>query len=335
MNGVTAERVSPQFANLLAAERERYNALFASARHQYGDVDAQAFTRFLRTIVDPLVVATARIDGADPAQVAEAAFEVGLCLLGQNLLGPNAHEHAIENCFSALLVPYAAVVAEAPSTVLAALGNATHHLSNTPGARPEFFSAELLRMAGQVHDAGTLLSLGQIVAWRAGMSQFREGALARLAQVEEGLGRAALALPPGADYGATLARLRRDRWFDPTRAEPTSPRWVGAFRGFGGLFLEPPRVAASDERLWLKSGAEHWLLLADAFGATLHRLSDEEVASGGGFRATTEGDRPSEVTAADATQFRGKLLSLARTEHTWALTFSQSHAVLLVPREAP
>jgi hypothetical protein len=87
---MTEARVSSEFANVLASGRERYNAAFARARHQYGELDPEAFADYLKEQIDPLVVAAARLGGADLARVTDAAFDMGLSLLGQNLIGPTA-----------------------------------------------------------------------------------------------------------------------------------------------------------------------------------------------------------------------------------------------------
>lgn len=325
---MTEARVSSEFANALASGRERYNAAFARARHQYGELDPEAFTAYLRELVDPLVVAAARVEGADLVRVTDSAYEVGLSLLGQNLIGPRAREHHIEGCLALLLVPYVQVVVKAPSTVLAALGNATHHLARTPGARPEFFRAELLRLAPEVRDVDTLLALGQVTAWRAGLSHYRAGALARLAEAGEAFGRAALGLAPTSDYSAVLARLTQDPWFDPTSERISAPVWVGAFRGFGGLFVEPPRVTTSQGQLLVRSERDHFLLIADAFGATFHRATDEEISAAAGF---SNGEKNA-ISERVAPRGRGTVTSIAHCEHTTALSFSHSHALLLHPK---
>ena len=46
---------------------------------------------------------------------------------------------------------------------------------------------------------------------------------------------------------------------------------VGAFRGFGGLFLSPPMVSYADGHFYVSAADQQWLLTADLFGATFHR----------------------------------------------------------------
>jgi hypothetical protein len=96
---------------------------------------------------------------------------------------------------------------------------------------------------------------------------------------------AALGLPD-----ATLARdeidtvihqLMADPWLDPAQAVRGKPDAqhlhlvgrVGAFRGFGGAFIRPPQVTCPGGQFVASDADQHWLLHADRFGATLHRLA--------------------------------------------------------------
>src|SRR6185369_14358759 len=79
------------------------------------------------------------------------------------------------------------------------------------------------------------------------------------------------------DLHSFPTRRSSDLWFDP--AKPDTSRTVvraGAFRGFGGLFTEPPVVTVAGDQLFVRGGDEHWLISADAFGVTFHRVTKEE-----------------------------------------------------------
>jgi hypothetical protein len=98
---------------------------------------------------------------------------------------------------------------------------------------------------------------------------------------------------------------------------------VGAFRGFGGLFLEPPKVSSSGGGLFVESAGGQWILCADAFGATFHRATEAEAATAEPFRKRT-------ASGLSDPSF-GELTSVAEIDFTRAFAFEKSHAILLVP----
>lgn len=74
--------------------------------------------------------------------------------------------------------------------------------------------------------------------------------------------------------------LQRNVWYDPG-ARPERPRLrvaarVGAFRGFGGVFAEPPRVAPAPGAWLTLTDEGAWHLIVDACGATFHRAEMPE-----------------------------------------------------------
>jgi len=329
--------LSPAFAAILRSARAELNARFAEARRQRPDLSGAAFAAFLRHAVDPLVAAVERVHPDRVAEVALAAYGLGLELVGQGLAGPNARDASIDEGWRAVAPAAAALVAAAPERVLAALGNALHQLAATPGARPAEWTAAMAALGPRCGDADTFLRLGQVAAWRAGMAHFRAGALAAADALPVPLALAALGAGP-APWAEVRARLAADPWFDPARPSPApGPRVVaraGAFRGFGGLFTEPPLVAAEGEHFLARSGGEAWLLTADAFGATLHRATPGEgglaprasLPPGVRVQGTTVAAGGARCDVADL----GTVTSVAANDTTVALTSPFTHAVVLV-----
>ena len=109
----------------------------------------------------------------------------------------------------------------------------------------------------------------------------------------------------------------------------------GSFRGYGGLFVEPPQVALGGEHFLARSDNGCWLLTADLFGSTFHRASiDEfEVASRERFlppglevkgnRVVLNGERIESAGMGDFT-------SAAANSTTLALTSQLTHSIILV-----
>jgi len=238
-------------------------------------------------------------------------------------------------------------VAESPRIVVGSVTNALYNLATTPGARPHEWAASLLQAADACPDTATLLKAGQVAAWRAGLAHYRLSALeicAQLAAAQPAIARLALGLPaqPDTPPAATIInRLRADPWLHPDsdlppEGLPTSNfqlrivARVGAFRGFGGLFLRPPIVEPSGEHFLVTDGDDTWLLVADACGATFHRAAGTpSQKTETPFALAIDGA----VRANGKTQVFPELVnytSCAASRTTLAVTTPLSHAVSLV-----
>ena len=181
-------------------------------------------------------------------------------------------------------------VAEDPSRVLPAVCNALYNLTATLDANPDQWLDDMERMATACRNADEFLKCGKVAAWRAGLAHFREGAIDAAKTLTETLARVSLSAPLHVPLPALFERLGRDPWFNPGNTDDAEHEAgsrlrtvcrAGAFRGFGGLFPEPPLVAPSGEHFLVKSGSECWLLIADIFGATFHRSDPAEFKTSG------------------------------------------------------
>jgi len=332
--------VSPTLGAVLRAERHQLNERFAAARVRHPDLDAETFAEFMRGAVDPLVGAVARTRPERVPDVALAAYDIALELVGQKLAGRSARTPRVDEAWRRILPEVAPLVGAEPGRMIGAVCNASHHLSSTPGARPGSWIELMGRVAGQCTDIATFLTLGQVAAWRAGMAHFRESALAAADKLPESLSLAAIEAP-AARWPEVRDRLGADPWYDPAMPNDrsASPRIVaraGAFRGFGGLFTEPPTVAMADGQLFVRGGSECWLLTADAFGATFHRAASEEFE-----RARMHSVLPEGVSVRGATAMVrgtgvrlpsvfGEATSTCASRTTLALTSAHTHAILLI-----
>lgn len=324
-------------ASVLRSGREHFNAEFHAARRQYPELDGDSFSAFLVSSLDPLACAVQRACPERLSEVVLAAYDVGLELVALRLAGPRARHELVDRAWQRVLPAAARQVAEAPALVLSALSNAVHQLCATSGARPAQWLELMECLAPQTRGADELLKLGQVCAWRAGLAHYRQSALAVAGALPEPLALAAL----GADAARPLSELRRelegDPWYLPgaLAGGPRLAAELGAFRGFGGLFVEPPRVVRAHGQLLVVSGEEAWLVTADAFGATLHRAHPGEVRGAKIATGLPPGVRAEEgklkVNGSElALPLLGALTSVASDERTIALTCSLSHAVLLV-----
>jgi len=293
----------------------------------------------LVVVVAPIVEAVHAAAPDRTTQAAEALYDLALDLTGQDLLGPAARSAPVAAGWTALLPRLGRFLAEAPRAVAGAVTNALYNLANTSGARPEAWLGRMSALADHCPDAETLLTAGQVAAWRAGMAHYRAGALDLCQRLPPPLARIALGLPAEPEpLESLIEALAADPWLAPDRFGHSSPgprslsivARPGAFRGFGGLFLRPPIVAAAGEYFLVSDGEDSWLLTADACGATFHRMSGVPTTSApspftlgkdGVVRAAGRSKRFAEL--AEPTSHAGNATTLA-------VTTALSHSIFLV-----
>ncbi|MFZ1983006.1 MAG: hypothetical protein WAU91_01255 [Desulfatitalea sp.] len=335
--------ITGTFAAVLRANRTDFNARFSMARRRFPGIDKQVFAAFLENRVVPVVEA---VEAVQPERVAEAvyaAFDVGLELAGQQLIGCGAQSPAMDAGWRDLLPAVAPLVAQGPDRLLPALSNALYNLAHTTGARPAFWIEEMQRLSPLCTDSSVFLKVGQVVAWRAGMAHLRQGALATAAALSPVLALAAVGGPADADWPDLLSRLRTDPWCDPsTTTSPDRPAAtfgevarVGGFRGFGGPFIAPPLVACDGDHFWVRSADECWLLMADCFGHTFHRATLAEFDAAAGSKASPKDVqiRGTKITCRERIMDLVDLESFsssAANRHTLALTSPQTHSIVLI-----
>ncbi len=342
--------ITGAFAQILEASRARFNARFAEARRFQPRLDPAAFSDHVRSVVAPLVEAVARERADKAAEVADVLYDLSLDLLGQEFLGPDSRYPFIVEGWRFLLPRLSRFIAEAPREVVGSMTNALYNLSTTPGARPGEWAASLLKLAEVCPDAPTLLKAGQVAAWRAGMAHYRLTVLDLCRDLPPPAVLIALGLSPQADHpplDQLLESLKANPWLHPDShlPPPTSHLQivsrVGAFRGFGGLFLAPPAVMSTAEGQFVVRDGEHaWLLTADLFGATLHRADGETLPTKSRPCAHFQIDPTGRVSKIPV---RGQKLSHSQTfpdlkgftaaadnSTTLAVTTPLSHAVYLI-----
>jgi hypothetical protein len=332
-------RVGEAFASVLRAERATLNAQYSEARRLYPNLDAEALAGFLVTTVDPLVSAVARVRPDRAADVALAAYGLALELVGQKLAGAGSSHRLIEEGWQGLLTKNALLTASAPGRILAGVSNALLNLAATPGTRAGQWLTDLERLAPRCEDAELLLKAGQVTAWRAGLAHYRQSALATANSLPEPLALAAVGAPADSRWLDVHNRLLADPWCDPARLTDKPGLRVtaqaGAFRGFGGLFTEPPRVAAAGGQFLVRSGNDGWVLTADLFGVTFHRATTDEYEAARQSSALPAGLKVN----GSKFEYRGQkfavpalgdFTSVAANATTLALTSSLTHSVVLM-----
>lgn len=308
--------VSSALAKVLAAARPSFNARVAAVRRSQTGFDEQVFSAIVTGLLDPVVVSVEAAAPDRTAAVVDAGFNIALTMAARRLAGPGARRDVVDRLWREVLPALAGPVSERPRALMGGLTNAVLNIAATPGARPGDWLAMMTQVAPMV-TGDTLLQIGQVLAWRAGMSHYRDGAL-----------QAADALPPETslallkakgDWAKVRARLAADRWWRPDSAAADNEARIGGFTGFGGPFPQPPQVRAGLDGFVVRSGDRTLLLIADAYGATLHPVTPES------FDALA--DRPVALEAAGV-RVGDRVVALT-TPHDGLSTASDKSAVVI------
>ena len=301
-------------ADFLRLHRAACNARFAAARRLWPRLDAADFSLFLRDQFSPLAQS---LDGLESHAALTQAYELGLQLVAEKLAGPSAVTTEINALWVNVFPEIAAHIANAPRPILGSLSNAVHHLSSTPDTRLDQWRSRLLELAPRCKNADELLVTAQVLAWRAGLSHFRASSLTAADNLPPDLALELLEAPAGEHWPEVRDAHLSDPWFG-YQPPVSTDRHIGMFRGFGGLFLTPPLVTRSGSQILVRSGDESWILVADAFGATFHRASPEEI-----HRAVSV-SIPRDVSALPAGHNITSALILG---NMYAVTSAQSHSI--------
>ncbi len=261
--------ISAPFAAILAAGRTQFNQRVLEARRRHAGLNTDAFSQFLETCVDPVIVAVSLADAARVSSTALAAFDLALELAGLRLIGEGARSTLLPTVWKTLAPNYAHLIARHSGEVLGSLSNAALFLESVPGARCATWLAAMTAISDRVISMEQLHAAGQIVAWRSGVAHFRQGAIAAGDRLPESLVLAAMGAGDDRAWPEVRARLLADPWWTPGTVAGQRIE-VGDFTGFGGLFGVPPEVHAHPHGFTVRAGALYYLLIADAWGAVLH-----------------------------------------------------------------
>ncbi|WP_442782342.1 hypothetical protein [Collimonas fungivorans] len=332
--------ISASFAQILAAGRAQFNQRASEARRRFPAFDTDAFADFLQTGVDQVTNAVAAAMPERAAATALVAYDMALELVGLDLAGPMARSKLLSQAWRELAPAYARLIAEQPAQVLGALSNAAINLGKAPFARPQQWLAEMAALAPAVTTLPQLLVCGQILAWRAGMAHFRQGAIQAAEQIPPALALAALGVNDGTPWAAIHARLLADPWWAPS-IDPVQVQAgieIGRFTGFGGEFAAPPEVRPCAQGFFVKSDERYYFLVADAYGAVLHTAVREEFEHAGinDFHATATirgshlliGERRIEL------DLPPEQITVTCNAHSVAVSSPFTHAILLLPLQS-
>lgn len=339
MEGIT----NGAFAQALKNNRDKLNTKFAYARHASPTLEAEAFKEHLRLMVEPIVEAVNRVAPKNVDEVLIALYDFSLDLMSKGMVGAETRYPALMRGWNQIFAQFPHLLAQDPATFAGSISNALYNLSINQNTRPDFWINEMLSLGWNCSDVQSFLEVGKIVAWRSGMAHYREGALEICLTMDVKLARAALCINDGSDtpIEVVIERLKQDPWLAPWAASHEAQRnkrlkitsTVGAFRGYGGLFVSPPEVFLSNNDFYVFDNEYCWLMTADIFGATLHRVGtyipEPDKTRGKDFKI----DKSGRVNRADYQMIFPELQapsSSAANEKTLAVTVPISFGVYLV-----
>jgi hypothetical protein len=329
------------FSELLKRNRERYNTKFALARHTYPALDGEAFGEHLKKTVAPIAEAVAENHADKVDVVTDSLYDLSLELIGKDFFGKHVRYPAMLDGWEILLPFVPHLLAKDANTLTSAITNALYNLSVEPTARPSFWIETMIEIGKLCDDVQEFLEAGKVVAWRSGLAHYREGALEACKNLKTEIACAALGINETQNLETLLAQIEKDPWLNPQEFSSRLTKEkrlravsvVGAFRGFGGLFIAPPKVTYTDGQFLIYDSENLWAMTADCFGATFHRMgqtiSGLKNESNPNFRIDKQGrvemneHRASFHHLADGTSF-------AADETTLAVTLPLSHSVYLI-----
>ncbi len=336
---------SRSFTDVLQEQRDLLNGRFAMRVRAGARIDAQEFLDHLRDRVAPLIRA---IDAERPERtriVLLSLYDASLDLFASSLLGSKARLPEIRQVWDELLPAAVPLIARDPQTLVGALCNAAFQVARQPGARPAEWIARLRPLVAECASTVQLLEVGVLIAWQAGLAQFRPAALDAAGRLPTALAVQVLRLPPDTSsqrLQETIQRMRRDPWFEAAtsvlessqRPSLVAAGRMGAFAGFGGLFAKPPVVSSVQGRLYVCDQQSTWELIADVYGVWFRRTPP--VAESRAALPPTAGiDRRGHIQWGNlrlTVPYLANATSVAGNESTLAITIPTSHHLFLFAR---
>lgn len=330
--------ISGPFAQVLAAGRSQFNARVVEARRRYPAFDVQALSDFLQNSVTPVVQAVSAHMPDRLAVIALTAYDIALDLVGQAFTGTGARSKIVDRVWQDLLPVYTHILVNAPTEVFALLTNAALNIEKTPGARVDQWLSEMKNIAPLITSLSALQATGQVLAWRAGMTHFREGGMAIADALPPALLLQMLGAEADSDWQLIKKQMQQDPWWCPDIKQMNVNEHgisIGHFTGLGGAFPAPPELRACEYGFWVKSADRYFLLMADVYGAVLHGASQEEFEHGpvltGPLAATVQDSNLLTRRGKHSLNLPAKELVLTCNLHTVAVSSPYTYGISLYP----
>lgn len=274
--------ISELCCRLLEQNREALNHRYLQRRAQGAKLEDDSWLVHLRQRVLPIVEAVAAILPEGCNRTLNDLYDVSLDLfaVGHFSESTGILPRALSQLWEFTLPRLATQLARDPRRVSGSLSNAVLSIAQSHPESVDRWLNALNRAGPIARTVDQLLHIGQIAAWSAGYPEYRTAAVKLAQSMPVEIVRSICQLPQSLnDSGVSdlLGRWLVDPWANRLETTVNSPTIVrvgncGAFRGFGGVFLEPPRVYLSGQRLMATDNHSVWQVIADNFGQSFHRV---------------------------------------------------------------
>ncbi|MBL8853478.1 MAG: hypothetical protein JNK57_05840 [Planctomycetaceae bacterium] len=274
---------------LLEENRDSLNERFRKSRAQGSKLDSAEWLDHVRRRILPIVD---RVHVQLPERanrVLNELYDVSLELFSAGCFAETSGQVSVSlgQLWESSIPALAGIVARDPRRVAGSLSNAVVTLALAPSSvLPRWL--QLITAAGpQCESVEQLLRVGSVAAWLAGLPEYRAAALRHGRLLPARLVRELLRLRAGTvdrEVSAVLDAFEQDPWgnLSLSTSGNSTIRLVatcGAFRGFSGLFLYPPRVSCENQSLFVGDSINRWQISADAFGQSFHRADGSQAVS--------------------------------------------------------
>ena len=273
----TEGAISKPLADVLRAGRADFNQRFRLACQQYRALTVEDWQAYLKATLSPVAERVAVHDVESVGAVIDVLYDQGLPLVAQRWLGAQARVPVLAVVYRQLLMALAPALAKDPVRLSGSLLNALYQICQHDLRCARQWADSLAAIAGTLPDVDTVLGLGTMLAWRAGMPVYRTAALQIGPLLPPQLAQAALSLAtvPSAETWEALKRaptLRPDEVVSTAAPVLQWQGWVGGYRGLGGPFARHPMIGVAGGRLAASDGQDTWWLAADGYGIQSVRL---------------------------------------------------------------
>jgi hypothetical protein len=264
------------FETILEKHRENFNLEFKEKRLFNRRLDGHSFLEVLKDYVAPIVNAVHLKTPQKSEEVSLALYSLSLELFSRRYLGPDSLSPPVNNLWKETLPSISVLIARSPGRLAGHLTNAVFTLGLTGPDYPVKWLQMVSDVAPGCIDEQELIEAGKVLAWRCGMTQWRESALLTWDNLSKPLKLATLGLLlDDRDYDLEELRTSLDnRWLKPGQTltgetEICIVGRAGKFSGFGGEMTCPPEVMNIDGKIYTFDDENCWSLHGDCFGTIL------------------------------------------------------------------
>lgn len=324
------------FHQALEAHRERLNVQFQLARQQFPRLDGQRFLTHLKELVSPVYDAANSQPSSNPDLLLDALYGAALTLSGRGLFD---RFEPLQRAWREVLANVPHLVALEPKKMVVSVSNLVCNLMGEPEMEANRWVERMSKAGKPIQDVESFKQAGVIMAWQCGYAIARDEALRCCKLLDPAIICFLLGLPPmnPEEVEAIIDRMEQDPWHEPKEANKPKPlgvlRIVGNFKGFGGVFLNPPIVTIEDGYVIAEDKTGQWQLIADAFGAMFRRHEGVKISEITNFSPDFKIDDKGEVLKNnERSRIEGlqNWASAASTSQIMAVTLADSHQIFLV-----